>query len=328
MSDAELIELTLEDGDAGQRIDKVLAAKIDGFSRSRLQALITEGAITLDGVSMWDASRKVKSGQVVVIDLPPLFDADPAPENIPLDIVFEDDDLIIINKPVGLVVHPAAGHAGGTLVNALLYHCGDTLSGVGGVKRPGIVHRLDRETSGLMVAAKHDRAHAGLAAQLKDKTLGRVYWGISVGVPVPPLGLIDHHIGRHNTNRLKMAVSVRGGREAVTHYTVLERYRDYFALVKFQLETGRTHQIRVHAEANKFPLLGDPLYGAQPTFLSAALNKAGYDEGAQAVIKGLARQALHAKELGFIHPVTGEDMHFESDLPGDMQAVQSALAGL
>ena len=255
----------------------------------------------------------------------------PQPERMPLSVVYEDADLIVIDKPAGLVVHPGAGRRAGTLVNALIAHCGDSLSGIGGVRRPGIVHRLDQDTSGLLVVAKTDRAHQGLAAQFAahgtDGKLERSYLGICWGAPTPRQGRIAARVGRSTTNRTKMAVvSGSAGRNAVTHYQVERSFPDagpeaIASLVRLRLETGRTHQIRVHLAHIGHPLLGDPLYGAG--FKSRARRLA---DGAQAALERFDRQALHAAELGFEHPVTGRPLHFESPLPADMAALLKALA--
>ena len=244
-------------------------------------------------------------GERILLDLPEPAEADPEPEEIPLDILYEDEDLLVINKPKGMVVHPAPGHDRGTLVNALLHHCGDSLSGIGGVKRPGIVHRLDKDTSGLMLAAKTDRAHAALAAQLGDHSLHRVYAALLIGTPRPGEGTVDLPVGRHPRDRKKMAAGVPGGRPAVTHYRVLETFPGY-SYAECVLETGRTHQIRVHMAALGHPVAGDPLYGGKcPLPLSS--------------------QCLHAREICFRHPVTGEDMTFSCPLPPEFAAVLEKL---
>jgi 23S rRNA pseudouridine1911/1915/1917 synthase len=312
---------------AGQRLDKALALLIPDLSRSRIQSLIEGGELLIGGKEITDCARKLKGGEPIVLSLPPLESAVPLPENIPLDIVFEDEDVIVLNKPAGMVVHPAAGHAGGTLVNALLYHCGDTLSGINGVRRPGIVHRLDKDTSGLMMVAKNDLAHHALVEQLQDRSLSRVYRALAFGEFMPIAGEVKTLIGRHPTNRLKMAVLGRGGREALTRYRVLENYRGAVTLVECRLATGRTHQIRVHMEHIGHPLIGDPLYGPQSNALRARLKKAGYEERAQEVLSNFPRQALHAAEISFIHPRTGENMNFTAPLPGDFRDLLKAVNG-
>jgi 23S rRNA pseudouridine1911/1915/1917 synthase len=312
---------------AGGRLDRVLATLVPDVSRTRLQGLIAAGLVMVNDQIITDSAAKVTAGQRLSLVIPASIDADPTPENIPLDIVFEDEDLLVINKSAEMVVHPAVGHHTGTLVHALLYHCGATLSGVGGVKRPGIVHRLDRGTSGLMVVAKNDRAHQGLAAQLADRTLGRIYWAVTLDVPTPPIGTIDRPIGRHKTNRLKMAVGGMDDRAAQTHYRVLERLlAGGAALVECRLATGRTHQIRVHLASLGHPLLGDPLYGPQGTALAARLKRQGIEGQAHRVVMDFGRQALHAHEIHFNHPRTGERMSFTAPPPADFAGLMAALS--
>lgn len=314
----------------GQRIDRVLTAAIPAISRSRLQGLIKSGQVTLDGVAVTDPGTKVRSGQAMSVTLPPPVAADPQGEDIPLTVVFEDRHLIVIDKPAGLVVHPAAGHGTGTLVNALIAHCGESLSGIGGVKRPGIVHRLDKDTSGLLVAAKSDAAHAGLSEQFAahgaDGRLQRAYLAVVWGVPPRTKGVVDAALSRSTQNRVKIAVVPEGfGRHAVTHYEVLEVFSDtdgspVAALVMLVLETGRTHQIRVHMAYIGHPLLGDPVYGRG--FQTRAARLA---DGARSALDDLGRQALHAAELGFEHPVTGKSHRFQSEMPADLAALIAAL---
>lgn len=311
--------------EAGLRLDKAVAGLLPEFSRTRLQSLIEGGECLLNGSPCTTSSRKVEEGDHVVIALPPLEEAQPEPENIPLDIVFEDDDVLVLNKPVGLVVHPAVGHATGTLVNALLYHCGDSLSGINGVRRPGIVHRLDKDTSGLMMVAKNDHAHRHLSEQLQDRSLSRVYHALVFGVPFPPKGRIETLIGRHPNNRLKMAVVRGGGKEAATNFEVLGNINDALALVECRLETGRTHQIRVHMQHHGFPLVGDELYGHQITKATSILKRGGFDEAVMADVLAFPRQALHAAEISFIHPRSEEEMVFEAPLPDDFQALLTSL---
>lgn len=322
------VELTRSD----DRLDRFLAAEAQAagasLSRTRLKALIEAGAVTVDGARVADANFSVRAGQVISLEVPPAIDATPAGEDIPLDVVFEDADLLVIDKPAGLVVHPAAGHAAGTLVNALIGHCGESLSGIGGVKRPGIVHRLDKDTSGLMVVAKTDAAHQGLAKTFADhgKTLGltREYLAICWGVPDRPSGVVDAPLGRHAVDREKIAiVPAARGRHAVTHWRVVERFGALASLIACRLETGRTHQIRVHMASIGHPLLGDPVYGQGFKSKAARLPPA-----AQAALKALARQALHAAVLGFEHPVTGEPLRFERAPPRDMQILRAALAAI
>lgn len=315
---AELLRFSVQPSEHGLRIDKALAAYCEGFSRSRLKALMLEGAVMLDGEACDDPSQKVREGMVLEVAVPPPVADEPEAENIPLDIRYEDEDLLVINKQAGLVVHPGAGNWTGTLVNALLYHCGDSLSGIGGVRRPGIVHRLDKDTSGLMVVAKSDAAHQALSAQLSDRTLGRWYKALVWGAPSQRKGRIDQPIGRHPSSRLKMAVTPKNSRSAVTHYFLEERYRDAASLVECKLESGRTHQVRVHMAFIKHPLVGDPLYGLQRTAAAAILRKSGYKDEAAATILDFPRQALHAWKMEFIHPRTNKPLQFEAALPPDM----------
>lgn len=310
-----------ETGGSGQRLDVFLASQNTGLSRSRIKALIVEGAVTLNGSVCFDPAKKIRAGDVAEVSVPPSEDAVPVPEDIPLDVVYEDADLIVINKAAGMVVHPAPGHSSGTLVNALLHHCGDSLSGIGGVRRPGIVHRLDRDTTGLMIAAKNDASHRALSAQLSDRTLSRLYKGLVWGVPAHRKGTVNEPIGRHPVSRQKMAVNKKNGRDAVTHYLVEKSFGAAAALLECRLETGRTHQIRVHMAHAGHPLIGDPVYGMQRTGAVALLKKAGYEERVREDILSFSRQALHAWKIVFIHPGTGEKTVFESSLPPDMGAI-------
>jgi 23S rRNA pseudouridine1911/1915/1917 synthase len=309
---------------AGFRLDKALAALCPELSRSRLKGLIENGDVYVDERICLQSSYKVKKNQVISLSVPAPVEATPQPENIPLDIVYEDESLLVINKQAGLVVHPGAGHHSGTLVNALLYHCGDSLSGIGGVLRPGIVHRLDRDTTGLMVVAKSDVAHRGLSAQLADRSLSRTYLALVWKVPQVK-GVIDKPIARQSSNRQKMGVPFHGGKDARTHYRRHAVYRDTVSLVQCDLETGRTHQIRVHMAAIGHPLLGDQLYGLQKTAEASLLNRAGYPEDVRDAVLGFPRQALHAAQIRFIHPVTDEEMTFDSDLPDDLSNLISLL---
>lgn len=314
----ETLVVTLEPASAGQRLDKALALALPSLSRARVRALIDCGAVSLNGATIKDADRTVKGGETVTLQVPQAAPAHPRAQSIPLDIVYEDEALIVLNKPPGLVVHPAAGHADGTLVNALLAHCGDTLSGIGGVKRPGIVHRIDKETSGLLVVAKTDQAHRSLGKQLQARTLARTYAAIVWGVPSPAEGEIDKPIGRSPANRKVMAVRPEG-KPAITHYAVKERFGLDAALLECRLETGRTHQIRVHLTAIGHPLVGDPVYGGGLT---------GRRKIAAASIPALAafrRQALHAAELRLQHPSTHKNLRFSAPLPPDMAALLTAL---
>lgn len=292
----------------GERLDKALSLA-SGLSRERIKALMGEGRVMLDGKAASQASLKPAAGTAFAIDVPEAAPAEAVAQNIPLNIVFEDEHLIVIDKPAGLVVHPAAGNLDGTLVNALLHHCRGQLSGIGGVVRPGIVHRIDKETSGLLVVAKTDAAHEGLAKQFADHSIHRAYLAIVAGVPKPPSGTVSGHIGRSDHDRKKMAVLHplnKRGKHAVTHYRLIEGL-GLASLVECRLETGRTHQVRVHMSSIGHPLLGDPVYGRNPQRLRPILTQLHF-----------ARQALHAAELGFIHPVTGAAQNFVSALPADM----------
>lgn len=294
---------------AGERLDKALTALLPDLSRARLQALLAEGQVA-DGAGqpVTEAKRKVRAGEGYTVTIPPPVPAIPEGQAIPLDVVYEDDDLIVIDKPQGLVVHPAAGNADGTLVNALLAHCKGSLSGIGGVERPGIVHRLDKDTSGLMVAAKHDIAHRGLARQFEDHSIDRAYRALVWGVPRPAAGEITGAIGRDPRNRKKMAVRPDGsGKWAKTFYTVLERFGDRAALVECRLATGRTHQIRVHMASIGHPIIGDPLYGGRRG------RTAGLPPELKSPLNDCKNQALHACILGFTHPVTEDRLSFSSN---------------
>jgi 23S rRNA pseudouridine1911/1915/1917 synthase len=307
------------------RFDKALSMVSADLTRSRAQGLIKEGCVKLNGLVCSDTSRKVRAGEVVELEIPEASDPVPQPENIPLDVVYEDRHLLVINKQAGLVVHPGACNWTGTLVNALLHHCGDSLSGIGGVARPGIVHRLDKDTSGLMVVAKNDAAHRGLSEQLEDRSLSRVYKALVLKVPTPLKGTIDRPIGRDPRNRLRMAIKGQNGKEARTHYLVKGNYNEACALVECKLESGRTHQIRVHMASMKHTLIGDPLYGPQRTALIACLQNGGYDEDVIAEFIAFPRQALHAERISFIHPITDELMSFESSLPEDFSKLLKML---
>lgn len=319
--EGETLTCVTQAEDHGQRLDKVLAVRFPDLSRSRLKALILEGEVTMGDKVCRDPSLKVKEGVTLSLAVPTPVDSTPEPENIPLDIVYEDEALLVINKQAGLVVHPGAGNWSGTLVNALLYHCGDTLSGIGGVRRPGIVHRLDKDTTGLMVVAKSDMAHQALSAQLADRTLGRHYKALVWGRPQLSKGLVDQPIGRHPAARLKMAVNRQNGRAAVTHYTVGERFGEAVSLLDCRLESGRTHQVRVHMAYIKHPLLGDPLYGLQDNAASSLLKRSGFGQEVVDGILAFPRQALHAWKMHFVHPLDGEEMTFEAPLPQDMKAL-------
>jgi 23S rRNA pseudouridine1911/1915/1917 synthase len=315
-----VVEITAEE--AQGRIDKVLAARLPEMSRARIQALMAEGRISRDGAVLGDASAKARAGDYR-LEIPAPTPAEPAPEAIPLSVLFEDAYLIVVDKPPGMAVHPAPGSESGTLVNALLHHCGDSLSGIGGVARPGIVHRIDKDTSGIVVVAKTDAAHHGLSALFEAHDIDRVYVALTRGAPNPAWGKIEGNIARSTHDRKKMALVKTGGRHAVTHYKTERAFgpaaKPLAAHVTCRLETGRTHQIRVHLASKGCPCLGDPTYGSGPP--AEPVRKAI----AQA---GLTRQALHAAVLGFVHPITGEALRFESPLPPDMAALETLLAKL
>jgi 23S rRNA pseudouridine1911/1915/1917 synthase len=341
---ATQITITVAGEETGERLDRVLARHVAELSRSRLKSLIENGAVTLDGRTIRDPNHRVNSGNALMVDVPPPEPAKPEPEPIPLDVVYEDDDIIVINKPRNLVVHPAAGHATGTLVNALIAHCGDSLSGIGGERRPGIVHRLDKDTTGLMVVAKNDRAHRKLAAQFADhgrsgEPFERSYLAFVWEAPDRPHGTIDKPIDRHPFSRDRMAIR-EGGREAITHWQVLERYlglpesgrarkaaaksspnKPVAGMLACRLETGRTHQIRVHLAAIGHPLLGDEVYGSGFRTKTALL-----PQEAQTVLAALGRQALHSHILTVKHPSTGEFLTFRSELPPELARLRNALA--
>ncbi|MCW8916550.1 MAG: RluA family pseudouridine synthase [Magnetovibrio sp.] len=283
------------------RLDKLLTEETDGLSRARIKSLMEEGYVfagEFGGENVSDGAKKACLGDVFVICVPPAVPAEPEPQDIPLDIIYEDDDVIVIDKPPGLVVHPAAGNADGTLVNALLHHCKGSLSGIGGVARPGIVHRLDKGTGGLMVAAKNDAAHDGLSKQFADHSLDRAYYALVWGVPKPLEGEIEGNIGRSPQNRKKMAVVDRGGKYALTRYKVLKVLGTVASLVECRLATGRTHQIRVHMTSIGHPLIGDPVYGG-----GGKSRRGQLSDDAKALIDSLDHQALYAFELGFNHPI-------------------------
>lgn len=288
-------EWAVDEADIGIRLDAVISSKLTEYTRSYVQKLIKDELVSVNQ-SIKKSNYKCKDGDMISVEIPPLKELDIQPEDIPLDIVYEDHDVIIVNKPKGLVVHPAAGHEGGTLVNALLYHCKDNLSGINGVLRPGIVHRIDRDTTGLLIICKNDSSHQCIANQLKVHSVTRKYYAIVMGNIKEDDGTVDAPIGRHSIERKKMAINHTNGKRAVTHYKVLERFGQY-TLIECQLETGRTHQIRVHMASIHHPLLGDTVYGStkQPFTTDG--------------------QCLHAKIIGFIHPTTKEYMEFDSELP-------------
>jgi 23S rRNA pseudouridine1911/1915/1917 synthase len=312
----------------GVRLDRFLSECLPELSRTRVQSLIKQGHVTSRGATIIDAKYRVKPGERFALDVPPTAPAEPRAEAIPLNVVYEDDALIVIDKPAGLVVHPGAGHAAGTLVNALIAHCGESLSGIGGVARPGIVHRLDKDTSGLMVVAKTDAAHRALAEQFADHgrtgELERGYLALVWGAPPRPHGTVDAAIGRHKASRTKMAVLKQRGRTAVTHWRLIETFgpakEPSASLLECTLETGRTHQVRVHLAHIGHPLIGDPLYG--PGFKSKLRT---LPEPLRGRIESLDRQALHAAELAFVHPVTGRLLKFNSRFPVDLAEIVRAF---
>jgi 23S rRNA pseudouridine1911/1915/1917 synthase len=315
-----VVAITAEE--AKGRVDKVLAVRLPEMSRGRIQALMGEGRVSRDGVVLDDASAKAQPGDYR-LEIPAPTPAEPASEAIPLSVLFEDQYLIVIDKPPGMAVHPAPGSESGTLVNALLHHCGESLSGIGGVARPGIVHRIDKDTSGIVVVAKTDAAHHGLSALFEAHDIDRVYVALTRGAPTPAWGKIEGNIARSTHDRKKMALVKSGGRHAVTHYKTERAFgpaaKPLAAHLSCRLETGRTHQIRVHLASRGCPCLGDPTYGSGPP--AEPVRKAIAEAG-------LTRQALHAAVLGFVHPITGETLRFESPLPPDMAALEVLLAKL
>ena len=311
----ENLTVTAPDNLPRIRLDKFLADNFPQYSRNQFIKLIEKGAVQIAGHNTpLSPDDKVIAGSTYTIAPPDPIEPEPKPENIPLDVIYEDNDLLVVNKPAGLVVHPGAGNWTGTLVNALLYHCGDSLSGINGVKRPGIVHRIDKDTSGLLVIAKNDKAHVGLAKQFEVHSIERAYdafvWGLT-----PESGRIEGNIGRSSTNRQKMAIVKMGGKPDVTHFDRIDAYGITASHIKCHLETGRTHQIRVHMTSIKHPLIGDDLYGSAP-------------KGAPENIRTFSRQALHAGLLGFIHPITQKKMVFEAPLPEDLKNLREELEEL
>lgn len=301
----EPVYLSVAAEDAGGRIDKFLSDSFEGFTRSHIQKLIEEGNVLVGG-STTKANYKVRMADEITVTMPDLSEPDILPENIPVNIVYEDEHMLVVDKEQGMVVHPAVGNYTGTLVNALLYHCGDSLSGINGEKRPGILHRIDKDTSGLLMVAKSDIAHLGLSEQIKEHSLTRAYKALVHGGFAVDSGTIDEPIGRHPIDRKKMAITERGSKEAVTHYNILERFGRY-TLIECVLETGRTHQIRVHMSSKGHPIVGDKTYGAKKEEFR------------------LDGQLLHAYKIGFIHPVSGEYMEFNSALPDYYEKVLKAL---
>jgi 23S rRNA pseudouridine1911/1915/1917 synthase len=308
------------DAAAGTRLDRLITASLPELSRSRVKALIEAGQVATGGATISDPSYRVKPGQSFAILVPEARPAAPTAQAIALDIVYEDADLIVVNKPAGMVVHPAPGNPDSTLVNALIAHCGASLSGIGGELRPGIVHRLDKDTSGLIVAAKNDAAHHGLSEAFARHDIERAYQAVVWGVPAPTQGEISGNIGRHRTNRKKMAILARGGKPALTRYRLLRRLGPAASLVECRLATGRTHQIRVHLASIAHPVVGDPTYGGITSARSGVLEKA-----AQAAVRGFNRQALHAFLLGFDHPRTGVHVRWSVALPEDIKRLIDSL---
>jgi len=320
-SNINVLNVTVESVFAGNRLDKFLSNRFVEHSRSRIKSLILEGHVFNGNLKVTDPSYRVKSGECYVITIPPLKPAIPVGQKINLNIVYEDDDLIIIDKPAGLVVHPAAGNRDMTLVNALIAHCGNSLSGIGGEMRPGIVHRLDKDTSGLLVAAKNDNAHRELSLQFANHKVDRAYKAVVWGVPKVEAGIIEGNIGRNPRNRKKMAIVKRGGKHAITHYQVEKKLgtESLFraSLVECRLETGRTHQIRVHLTSIGNPIIGDPIYGAKGVKKQKNELSVNFAEA----VKQLKGQALHAYVLGFVHPVNGDKILFKSVIPSDISAL-------
>ncbi|MFP4004150.1 MAG: RluA family pseudouridine synthase [Alphaproteobacteria bacterium] len=312
---------------AGMRLDRWLPSQMPGISRARIQALIAEGHVRVNGTAADGGARKLRGKEEVAVEIPPPAPAVPEPQPLPLDIRYEDEALIVVNKPAGLVVHPATGSPDRTLVNALIAHCGDSLSGIGGVRRPGIVHRLDKDTSGLMVAAKTDAAHLSLAAQFKAHSISRRYLALVRGAPRRRRGRIEGDIGRSPHNRKKMAVVKSGGRPAATEYEVLRRFPEtgeaVASLVACRLHTGRTHQIRVHMAHSGHPVIGDSLYGRGMGALKSAV-----PAQVREALAHMPRQALHAAELGFRHPLTKRALCFDSEIPNDMRDLIEILERL
>ncbi len=316
MTDAQTIhDVVIDDAMAGWRLDRALAVLVATLSRERIKALISSGQVASEGQLSRDPAAKVKAGTAYVLTVPAATSAHNIAQDIPLNIIFEDDHLLVVDKPAGLVVHPAAGNYDGTLVNALLHHCAGRLSGIGGVARPGIVHRIDKDTSGLLVVAKTDPAHEGLAAQFAKHNMDRRYQAIVSSQPRTLSGTVDASLARSTQNRKKIAIVEEGrGKRAVTHWSQVERLKRDACLVECRLETGRTHQIRVHMASIGHPLIGDPVYGRARSVHRDILRRLSFE-----------RQALHAATLGFLHPVTGALLNFHSPLPSDMQHLLSEL---
>lgn len=322
--EAESHAILVDSAEKRERVDRLLVKKLPTLSRSRLQGLIAGGHLTIDGKTIDNPAFRVKPGQELLLLVPPAVPAEPEGQEIDLEIVFEDPYLIVIDKPAGMVVHPAPGNMDGTLVNALIAHCGESLKGIGGVRRPGIVHRLDKDTSGLIVAAKTETVHQALTALFANRDIERAYQALVWGTPSPEKGEIEGNIGRSPRNRKKMAVLRHGGKAALTRYRTCARYaHDAVSLLECRLATGRTHQIRVHLTEIGHPLVGDPVYGRAS---DAKLQRLPPD--ARLKFKKFPRQALHARILGFKHPITGQTLRFESDLPQDIRELTFILESL
>lgn len=320
MSDAVIYTTPMVNKDyKGKRIDKFLSECFPDISRAQVQRLIAQGNLTCDDDTIGDNSFKLREGDVYQLLVPPAVEADPQPQDIPLEVVYEDEDLIVVNKPAGMTVHPAPGSPDKTLVNALLFHCKD-LSGIGGVKRPGIVHRIDKDTSGLLVVAKNDVAHQHLCAQFAEHSIERTYFALVFNVPNPPKGKVEAAIGRSPYDRKKMAIVHKNGKHAITNYQTEEAYKGLAALVRCNLETGRTHQIRVHMASLGCNLIGDQLYVKNKKITDKQIESAKRE-----FINAFPRQALHAQSLGFIHPRSGEFISFQSEFPRDLKELLNAL---
>lgn len=315
-------EVEVSAPETGTRLDRWLGSAVPDLSRTRARSLIEQGCVAGPEGAAKDPARRVSTGQRYRIAIPASVPAAPQPQAIPLSIVFEDAHIVVVDKPAGMVVHPAPGSADATLVNALLAHCDTSLSGIGGVRRPGIVHRLDKDTSGLIVVAKTDQAHAALAAQLAARKVVRQYRAVVWDVPMPRVGMVEGNIGRNPRDRKRMAVLRSGGRPARTHYRVLCSYRNAAAEIECRLETGRTHQIRVHMASQGHPLIGDQTYGRVTPARRSAM------EGTQQIALGFPRQALHAERLLFNHPADARPLHFVSEIPADIKELMSDLASL
>jgi 23S rRNA pseudouridine1911/1915/1917 synthase len=322
MTDSRKHQVTAAPDDSAARLDRLLARHLPELSRSRVKALVEAGYVSAGGATISDPSYRVKPGQTFAIIVPEARPARPEGQAIPLDVVYEDGDLIVIDKPAGMVVHPSPGNPDNTLVNALIAHCGDSLSGIGGELRPGIVHRIDKDTSGLIVAAKNDFTHRTLGTAFAAHEIERAYQAIVWGTPSPPAGEIGGNIGRHPTHRKKMAIVARGGKAALTRYRVMRPLGPAASLVECRLATGRTHQIRVHMAAIGHPLIGDPTYGRMTAARSAVLGRRN-----QEIVQGFRRQGLHAYLLGFRHPRSLQSMRWEAELPNDMKALVDFLEG-